>query len=323
MRGVLLDRGQLRVSAELPAPRPANDECIVDVTLAGVCATDLALRRGYMGFRGVPGHEFVGVARSGPLAERRVVGEINAGCGCCENCRAGDSRHCEQRTVLGILGRDGAFAERLVLPIRNLCEVSDSISDLQAVFAEPLAAALQLRESLPELTGSRVLIAGDGRLGLLCAWAVAESGAAEVVVAGRHEDRDSLLPTSVPLRSGLLEADPPPRVDRRFDIAVEATGSAEVLPRLLRWVRPRGRIALKTTTERPLSLDLAPFVVDEITLIGSRCGRLADALQRLGQEPRIPLERFVHARYGLENAEEAFAHAERPGVLKVLIDPTQ
>ena len=246
------------------------------------------------------------------------MGEINAGCGACPRCEAGDPRHCEGRSVLGILGRPGAFAERLCLPTVNLLPVPDGVPDDTAVFAEPLAAALQIPADLAPARGTEVLVAGDGRLGLLCAHALHEAGA-RVTVAGHHPDRAALLPPGVALHTDWLEADGGPGPEPRFPLAVEATGHPDVLPRLLAWLAPRGTLVLKTTSERPVELDLAPLVVAEQRLVGSRCGRFAPALELLATG-RVPVERFVAARYPLGEAAEALAHAGRRGVLKVLVD---
>ncbi len=317
MRGLVLEDGRASVRDDLPEPEPGPGESLVEVLVAGVCATDLALRAGYMGFTGVPGHEFVGRALTGPLAGRRVVGEINAGCGTCADCRAGDPRHCATRTVLGILGRPGAFAERLALPSANLLPVPDDVPDDAAVFAEPLAAALQIPADVPLPRGAPALVAGDGRLGLLCAHALHGAGL-EVTVAGRHAERTDLLPQGVRLLTGLLEEGAPPPA-ARVPVAVDATGSADVLPRLLPHVAPRGTLVLKTTTERPVTLDLAALVVDEVRLVGSRCGRFAPALDLLAQGS-VPVERFVAARRPLAEADRALEEAAAPGVLKVLVD---
>ena len=316
MRGLLLRDGRASLHDDLPEPAAPAGWCRVEVLRAGVCATDLALARGYMGFAGTPGHEFVGRALDGPLAGQRVVGEINAGCGRGARCPSGDPRHCAERSVLGILQHPGAFAERLALPVVNLLPVPDAVSDDAATFTEPLAAALAIGEAVEVVSGQAALVAGDGRLGLLCAHALQRAGAV-VTVAGRHPERAALLPAGVALRTGLLEGDPPS--GRPWSLAVEATGNPDVLSRLMAVVQPRGTIVLKTTTERPVSLDLAPLVVDELRLVGSRCGRFAPALAALA-DGALPVERFVSARFPLARAAEALAHAGRPGVLKVLVD---
>ncbi|MCR9248653.1 MAG: alcohol dehydrogenase catalytic domain-containing protein [bacterium] len=319
MRGLYIDHGKLTLRDDLPEPAARDGWSRVEVHRAGICATDQALLAGYMGFAGVPGHEFVGVALDGPHVGRRVVGEINAGCGSCEACRAGDSRHCEARTVLGIAGLAGAFAERLALPNDNLLPVPDGVTDEAATFTEPLAAALHIGDDVDLATHRRALVAGDGKLGLLCAGALALRGA-DVTLVGRHPERADLLGLPVNFATGWLEDDadddgPGPE----FDLAVEATGNADVLPRLLRFVRPRGTIVLKTTTERPTTVDLSPLVVNEQRLIGSRCGRFAAALDVL-QSQRFDVRPLVTARYPVAEAEAAFEHAARRGSLKVLLD---
>jgi threonine dehydrogenase-like Zn-dependent dehydrogenase len=319
MQAVVFESGSISVRDDVPEPQPGERESRVDVRCAGICATDLALARGYMGFEGVPGHEFVGVAVDGPFAGQRVVGEINAGCGTCAGCRAGDPRHCPRRTVLGILGRSGAFAERLVLPTRNLHLVPDGVSNEAAVLAEPLAAAWQLTTQIEITPGMRALVAGDGRLGLLCAHVLALKGA-DVSVAGHHADHANLLPEGVELDIGMLDADPDPTTPPGgYDIGVEATGNPDVLARLCHRIRPRGVIILKTTCERPTSIDLAPVVVHEQALIGSRCGRFEPALALLERQ-RVPVEQLITARYPLSEAGAALKHAARPGALKVLLD---
>lgn len=309
MRGLFLEAGEARFRSDLPEPEPGPGEVLIDVLRAGVCATDLALRRGYMDFVGVPGHEFVGRARSGAWAGHRVVGDINAACGACPTCRAGDPHHCPGRTVLGILGRSGAFAERLCLPEENLLPVPAGVSDEAASFVEPLAAALEICEQVMVPAGLPCLVVGDGRLGLLCAWALHLHGA-QVRVQGRHPERAGLLPEGTAIEA---------RVAARFPLVVEATGRAELLPEVLASVQPRGTLILKTTSERATSLDLSRVVVDEISLIGSRCGPFDKALDVLA-EGRIPVERWVAARYPLDEAVQALEHAARRGTMKVLLE---
>lgn len=316
MRALILTAGVAKFEAQLPAPAAAANETRMRVLCAGICATDLALARGYMDFEGIPGHEFCGVALDGPLKGQRVVGEINAACGACEACKAGLERHCAARTVLGILGRDGAFAEELALPTSNLLPVPDSVSTEAATFCEPLAAAYEILEQLTLVPGQRALVCGDGRLGLLCAHVLARHGLS-VTLAGRHPERAALLGDSLEFVSGLLEEE----ATRTpvFAIVVEATGSPEVLPRALQCVAPRGTLVLKTTSERASELDLTSVVVNEITILGSRCGLFAPALEALAQgEP--PVERLITARYPLEQAAAALRAAGDPGTLKILID---
>ncbi|MEM7307834.1 MAG: alcohol dehydrogenase catalytic domain-containing protein [Planctomycetota bacterium] len=320
MRGLEIRSGQVAYRGDLPPPASlvagATDECRVRVTRAGVCATDLALARGYMGFAGVPGHEFVGVALDGPLAGSRVVGEINAACGRCEACRGGLDRHCPERTVLGILGRPGAFAEELTLPARNLHAVPEGVSDDEAVFAEPLAAAFEIPTQVDLAGAERAAVVGDGRLGLLCAQVVALGGV-DVDLFGRHPERGEALPAAIQHRGALPGT--PPAPGGRYDLVVEATGDPRVLGQVLGFVRPRGILVLKTTTEAPASLDLAPLVVDEITLLGSRCGPFAPALDAMAAGS-VVLTPWIHARFPLEEGPRAFARAAEPGTLKVLLD---
>ena len=316
MRGLYIEGGAVRVRADLARPPAAENESRVRVRLAGVCATDLALQRGYMGFAGVPGHEFVGVALDGPLVGQRVVGEINAACGTCDDCRAQRERHCPHRSVLGILDRPGAFAEELSLPTRNLLPVPDTVRDEQAVFAEPLAAAFQIAEGVDLRAISRAAVIGDGRLGILCAQVLALFGI-DVQLFGRHPERAGLLAPGVEHRVGGFEEDTP--APERFELVVEASGHPEVLPRALAATRPRGSLVLKTTAERPVSLDLAPLVVDEIRLIGSRCGRFAPALAALADDS-IDVEKMITDRFELGAGPTAFERARASDALKVLID---
>lgn len=319
MRGAWLSPNQsVRLRTDLPEPVAGPGQSRVRVRTAGVCATDLALAAGYMDFTGVPGHEFVGEAVSGPLAGQRVVGEINAACGACSVCRGAfglDGRHCPHRSVLGILAHNGAFAEQLVLPDVNLLPVPDGVSDEAAAFAEPLAAAYEILDQVPLQPGGRALVAGDGRLGLLIAMVLADGGW-RVALAGHHPER---VPAGVEERCFMLDEDRTPALAERFDLAVEATGAPAVLQRLFAHVRPRGTVVLKTTTGRAVPLDLTPVVVDEIQLLGSRCGRFEVALDALAQG-RIDVESLVHHTLPLERVAEALDLAAQSGVLKVLID---
>ena len=319
MRGLWIQGGEVRAREDLERPPAREGESRVRVSLAGVCATDLALLDGYAGFQDIPGHEFVGVALEGPLAGRRVVGEINAGCGRCARCLAGDPRHCAERTVLGIIERPGAFAEELSLPHANLLPVPDEVPDRAAVFCEPLAAGLAVLEALGDARGARALVVGDGRLGLFCAHAL-HRGGAEVTVAGRHAEREALLPGSCELRLGLCEPGAMATTGT-YDVVVEASGHPATLAPALAHVRPRGTLVLKTTTAEPATLDLAPLVVNEVRLVGSRCGRFEPALEWLAESP-LPLEGWIDAVLPLDRGREALQRAGRSGTLKVLLDPT-
>jgi threonine dehydrogenase-like Zn-dependent dehydrogenase len=317
MRGLWLEKRALRVREDLPAPAPPPGEARVRVIRAGICNTDLELLRGYYPFAGVPGHEFVGRVESAPGAEewqgRRVVGEINASCGQCPACAAGRRSHCERRTVLGIVNRNGALAEYLSLPVENLHEVPDGLPDEIAVFTEPLAAALEIQEQITIGPGDRVVVVGDGKLGNLVAQTLALTGCALVVI-GRHRRKLALLAdrgiaTGVPdaIRAG------------EADVAVECTGNPEGFELARSAVRPRGTLVLKSTYAGTLALDMSRLVVDEITLVGSRCGPFAPALALLA-ERRVDVARLVEARFPLVEAPAAFDEAARPGVLKVLVE---
>lgn len=316
MLALVLDGvGPARVVRDRTEPEPSPGEAIVEVRVAGVCDTDLQLARGYMGFRGVPGHEFVGVVRacdSERWLGKRVVADINAGCGACEDCEKGAGHHCAKRTVLGIVARDGAFAERLAIPERCLVEVPEEVSDEAAVFAEPLAAALHVLDDARSLgVGEPVLVLGDGKLGQLIARALASAGHA-VGLVGRHTHKLALAKAAG--IATYLEADAP----TGQALVVEATGSAGGLELAMKCVRPRGTIVLKTTVAGPLSVDLSPLVIHEVALVGSRCGDMARAVAALAAKTVDPAP-LIEARYPLERADEALAHAGNRGVLKVLV----
>jgi threonine dehydrogenase-like Zn-dependent dehydrogenase len=316
---VLLD-GDGGVSfADKADPVPAAGEALVRVLKAGICSTDLELKRGYMQFRGIPGHEFVGVVEScdsrPDLVGRRVVSEINVACRECDLCRRELERHCRNRSVLGILGRPGAFAELLSMPVRNLHAVPDAISDDRALFVEPVAAAFEILEQVEVLLGDSILVIGDGRLGSLCARVLHRTGA-RVSVLGKHERKQE------PLRKdGISTLDPKGQPEKSFDIVVEASGSPGGLEGALWWVRPRGTVVLKTTCAGKHDVSLAPVVIDEITLVGSRCGPFKPALLALERGDLRP-EETIDARYPLVNVEKAFAKAGEPGVRKVILEIT-
>lgn len=295
----------------------APDEAVVRVRLSGVCGTDLELVRGYYPFTGVIGHEFVGEVVSAPDAGwigARVVGEINAACGHCEACRNARPTHCENRTVLGIAGRDGVHAEYTTLPLENLHRVPDSVTDDQAVFTEPLAAAVEILQQVHVLPTDRILLVGAGRLGQLCAQVLALTGARLHVVA-RHEHQRALLAARGITCITAEDVEP-----RRYDIVVEATGSPSGFELAHAAVRPRGTFVLKSTYRGEISVALAPFVVDEITIVGSRCGPFAPALRML-ERGDVDVTPLIGERFRLENALDAMEAAGRPGMMKVLIEP--
>lgn len=287
MKALRVEKKKLAVR-EIDRPQRGT-EALVRVLLSGICNTDLEIARGYAGFKGTLGHEFVGVVEESPddtLLGQRVVGEINAGCGECELCRKGDPRHCQNRTVLGIVGRDGAHAEFLRLPITNLLPVPNKVVDEHAVFAEPLAAACGIMERVAIDRSHHVAVIGDGKLGLLCAQAIALSGAS-VFLIGKHAEK-----LRIAERRG-IETGPPKTVAKRkreFDVVVEASGSASGFVGALELLRPRGTLVLKSTFQGPGKIDeidQARLVVDEITILGSRCGRFQPALDLLKKGPSI------------------------------------
>ncbi len=323
MRALVLERPadgappSPRLIDDHPRPRPAGGEALVRVLLAGICATDLELFRGYMDFRGVPGHEFVGVVEEGPdpaLTGRRVVGEINVPCGACARCRAGMPRHCATRSVLGIRDRDGAFAEALVLPVANLHPVPDGVPDEAAVFTEPLAAAARILEQVDLAVPGPVVVLGAGRLGLLVAAVLARAAPGRVAVVGRHRRGLELA-----RRWGAV-ATHASRFRPRGEAAVvvEATGSAAGLSTALAAVRPMGTVVLKTTVAGPHRVDLAPVVIDEVRVVGSRCGPFAPALDLLAHGSVDPRP-MIDAVLPLDEAVPALERAARPGALKVLL----
>jgi threonine dehydrogenase-like Zn-dependent dehydrogenase len=314
MLALRLDAHGARVT-ELPVPEPGPGFARVKVALAGVCNTDLELVKGYMGFEGVLGHEFVGRVDAGPpeWLGRRVVGEINFACGRCETCAAGLGRHCPQRSVMGIARADGAIAEQVLVPLANLHAVPDSVPDARAVFTEPLAAACEILEQVRIGPGVRCLVLGDGKLGLLCAQVLAGAGA-RVLAVGRHAEKLALL-AGRGIETRLASAWSP----EPADVVVEATASAEGLRQAVAATRPRGTLVLKSTLAEHPRLDLAPLVIHEITLVGSRCGPFAPALRLLAEE-RVEVEALISARLPLARADEALARAALPGALKVLVE---
>jgi threonine dehydrogenase-like Zn-dependent dehydrogenase len=317
VQALWLEERALEVREDVPHPAPGPGEALIRVRVAGVCNTDLELVRGYYPYTGIPGHEFVGVVESAPewpaWEGRRVVGEINAACGACPTCQAGRPSHCERRTVLGIVNRSGAFARHLTLPVANLHAVPDGVPDDTAVFTEPTAAALEIQQQVRITSGDRVVVVGPGKLGHLVAQTLAAAGC-DLLVVGRSPRSLELL-ASRGIRAGTADA----IEERGADIAIECTGSPDGFEVARRAVRPRGTIVLKSTYEGRTSLDMAPLVVDEITLVGSRCGPFAPALDLLARGTVDP-SALVEERYDLSDAVAAFEHAARPGTLKVLVD---
>ena len=335
MKALRYERKQLHL-AEVPPPL-VGGEALVRVMLSGICNTDLEIARGYAGFEGTLGHEFVGVIEEvsearpsgratdatepsltvAPLTRgTRVVGEINAGCGDCDLCIAGDSRHCPNRTVLGIVGRDGAHAEFLKLPAVNLLPVPDEIPDEQAVFTEPLAAACGILERVSIEKQTRVAVIGDGKLGLLCAQVIATT-ADNVTLVGKHQSKLQLA-----ARRGVetILVDSAKANERRFDVVVEASGSPAGFDLALDLLRPRGVLVLKSTFQGATQLNAARIVVDEISVVGSRCGRFGPALELL-RNGDVEVENLISEELPLTDGLRAMARAAAPGVMKVLLRP--
>jgi threonine dehydrogenase-like Zn-dependent dehydrogenase len=317
VRALWLEAQVLRLREDLDPPAPPPGEALVRVIVAGICNTDLELARGYYPYSGVPGHEFVGrveqAAGAPEWVGRRVVGEISAACGGCPTCLAGMRSHCERRSVLGIVKRDGAFAQYLALPTANLHAVPDALGDELAVFTEPLAAALQVQEQVRVTPDDRVLVIGAGKLGHLVAQTLAATRC-RLQVLGRSPRPLALL-AARNIATTTAEA----LVKHRADVVVECTGRPEGLELARQAVRPRGTIVLKSTYHGPATVDLSRFVVDEITLVGSRCGPFAPALELLASG-RVDPSPLVETRYPLEESLAAFEHAAKPGALKVLVD---
>ncbi|MCK4911502.1 MAG: alcohol dehydrogenase catalytic domain-containing protein [Thermodesulfovibrionales bacterium] len=319
MKAVVFDDA-LHLATDHPVPVPASTggEALIRVSLAGICNTDLEIVHGYMGYKGVLGHEFVGVVEDAPdesLKGKRVVGEINLYCGKCAYCLGGMPSHCPSREVLGIMNRDGAMAEYVRLPIHNLHTVPDEVADMEAVFVEPLAAAFQVLEQVEFMEGDRVLVMGDGKLGLLIALVLKEYTQAEVTLLGHHEYKMEIAGAKG-VKTWLSSKGRP---DAPYDFVVEATGTAEGFQQALSLLRPRGAVILKSTVAQWAKLNLAPIVINELTVIGSRCGPFAPAIKALA-EKKINVCSLISETYPIDEAGEAFAHAQQKGVLKVLLD---
>ena len=313
MRAIVLGDDGVKLDVERPDPVPRPGEVLVRVLQAGICETDLQLIAGYKAFRGVLGHEFVGVALAGAFEGRRVVGEINCSCRTCRTCAAGRPGHCPHRTVLGILNHDGAFADLIAVPERNLHLVPDGVDTDVAVFTEPLAAAFQIPAQIPIARDDRIVILGDGRLGQLCAQVLA--GISDrVLVIGKHMEKLALL-EGQGIEGRLLQDR---AADRGADLVIDCTGSPTGLTTALELVRPRGTIVLKTTIAAPQTLDLAPVVVDEIAVVGSRCGPFERALDAL-VHGLVDVRPLISDRFDLSEGMRALTRAAEPGVLKVLL----
>lgn len=316
MRALLYD-GQLALRSDCPQPVPSSGEALLRVKLAGICNTDLEITRGYMGFAGVLGHEFVGVVEGcddPTLLGQRVVGEINCNCGTCPTCLAGNPTHCPNRTTLGIDRHDGCLADYCVLPVCNLHVVPEHVSDEQAVFTEPLAAALEILEQIHIRPTDRVVVLGDGKLGLLVAQVLRLTGC-DLLAVGRHDDKLAIL-----ARQGIATCLAGECSKGQADIVVDCTGQPEGFVTARAMVRPRGTLVLKSTFHGQNEVNLTSVVVDEVTIVGSRCGPFAPALRLLDQR-LVDVEALITSIYSLADAVVAFDRAQAKGTLKVLVRP--
>lgn len=299
-------------------PKPQTGEALVKVSIAGICGTDLEILQGYMSYEGVLGHEFVGVvveSKNKDLIGKRVVGEINVGCEKCDSCKKGMQRHCPNRSVLGILNRDGAFAEFLSLPEKNLHVIPDSITDKQAVFVEPIAAAFEIKEQVLLKPDWHVAIVGDGRLSQLII-SVLKTSCSDITCFGRHQNKlDRLEKLGVKTKIGIE-----PVEEFSYDLVVEATGSNSGFLDSMKLVKPKGTVILKSTVASKENLDLTPAVVNEITLVGSRCGPFRPAINALASG-MISVDGLIDSEYPLEKFNEAFDQAKNSKTLKVVLKP--
>lgn len=315
MKALFFDN-ELRFVDDCPIPEPKQGESLIKVTMAGICNTDIEITRGYMGFKGILGHEFVGVVEktdNPELLGKRVVGEINCPCGICSLCKKGLGKHCTYRTTLGIQGRSGAMAEYLTLPDENLHIVPDDVEDQRAVFTEPLAAAFEITHSVHIKPTHRVLLLGDGKLGILCAQVVADTYC-DFLVTGRHPDKLQILTNrgiKTCLDSEFNETEP-------YDIVIECTGKPSGFELARKMIRPRGTIIQKSTYAENINVNISMLVVDEITLKGSRCGPFKPALNALKRKT-VDVESLVSDVFPFDKALPAFEKAVEKGAMKVLL----
>jgi threonine dehydrogenase-like Zn-dependent dehydrogenase len=317
MQALVVAKGGVDLNRSYPDPEISGDEVLVAVEFAGICATDLEILKGYMGFQGVLGHEFVGKVIRGPreLMDKRVVGTINCVCEKCDMCLSGLNNHCRKRTVIGIDGRDGVFAELVSLPHRNVQVIPDSLSSEDAVFVEPLAAALQIVKQVPIEKRYKVIVVGDGRLGLLAVQVLAmQNHSSQVTLLGKHEHKLTFCEKRG-LRGVLLED---MLIKPEWDVVVDCTGSTDGFSTACRLVRPRGKLVLKSTWVATEPIDLSPLVINEITLVGSRCGPFAEAIQTLAAE-RVIVNGLVTSRFELSDGVKALEKAKQPDQIKVLL----
>lgn len=316
MKALHFDGQKMTFLTDYDPPKPG--ETLVKINLAGICGTDIEILSGYMSYQGIPGHEFVGVIKESQdthLIGKRVVGEINVGCGICELCKKGLERHCPHRTVLGILRRDGAFAQYLSLPEKNLHVIPDQIRDEQAVFVEPLAAAFEIKEQINLKQESNIALVGDGRLAQLVAL-VLNLSCQNITCFGRHKNKLELLKNlGIKTKIGIDSDD-----NQKFDLVVEATGSNSGFTDSMKLIKPKGTVILKSTLASKTNLDLTSMVINEVSVIGSRCGPFRPAINALASG-RISVDNLIDSTYSLEKFQDAFEQAKKPDILKVLLKP--
>ena len=318
MMAAVFDDG-LKFVRDYPLADPPGGWARIKVVMAGICKTDLEIMKGYKGFRGVLGHEFVGVVEKcddPAWIGKRVVGEINVACGHCRWCAQGLGRHCSERRTLGMINHDGCMAEYCILPTENLLMVPEDLPDDGAVLMEPLSAACEILEQLPLDGSERIVVLGDGRIGILCAW-VLSTAASDVTLVGRHREKLGLADWRGVKTSLWTDA-----IEKEADIVVDATGSGQGIATAISLCRPRGTIVLKSTVALQGDVNLAPVVVNELTILGSRCGRFADGLAMMKQFPDMPLARMITARYPLQEVQAAFDRAAQRDAMKVLLSMT-
>lgn len=317
MQALYFANGKISYETSYPRPDRERGQALIRLNLAGICSTDLEIVKGYAGYAGVLGHEFVGVvedADGDSWVGRRVVGGINLGCGECSTCIGEGPEHCPNRSVLGIIDHDGAFADYLTLPVANLISLPDDIPDEVAVFTEPLAAALRIREQVTIRPTDRIAVVGPGRLGMLVGQVLGLSGNQVTMLARREESLQ--LPADMGLLTGMVNDFKPDT----FDLVVEATGNESGLAQSLQLVRPQGTLILKSTFAGATTIDLTKLVVGEITVVGSRCGPFEPAV-RLLRSGAIRVKPMIEGEYKLSDGLAAFKHASRPGVRKILLRP--
>jgi threonine dehydrogenase-like Zn-dependent dehydrogenase len=319
MKALFFDGQILHFIENYCKPEPEENHALVKVLLAGICATDVEITRGYKSFTGIPGHEFVGIVEEvngayQSLVGKKVVGEINIGCGTCEYCTQGMERHCNTRSTLGISERDGVFAEYLTLPLKNLWEVPEGVSDEEAVFTEPLAAAFEILEQVHIQPTQKTAILGDGKLGLLIAF-ILHGTWSNVILFGKYDEKMSIASGSgITIRKA---ADTQRK--QSFDVVVEATGSQSGIEMALDLIKPKGTVVLKSTVAEKNEIDLSRLVVNELTLVGSRCGPFPPALRALASKS-IDVKRLISATYRFDQAFDAFEYAKNKNAIKVLLD---